>query len=86
MSHSVRQHLQLDIEVYDTSIRSFIPGYEVMLERAAEEIARVKPERILDLGCADEQDIRLIGSESPDVCAQTSDANEQPIERSQLGV
>ena len=50
MSHSVRQHLQLDIEAYDASIRSFIPGYEAMLERAAEEIARVKPERILDLG------------------------------------
>ena len=50
MSHSVRQHLQLDIEAYDASIRSFIPGYEAMLEWAAEEIARVKPERILDLG------------------------------------
>ena len=50
MSHSVRQHLQLDVEAYDASIRIFIPGYEAMLERAAKEIVRVKPERILDLG------------------------------------
>ena len=50
MSHSVRQHLQLDVEDYDAAIRRFIPGYEAMLERAAEEIARDKPERILDLG------------------------------------
>ena len=50
MSHSVRQHLQLDIEAYDASIRTFIPGYETMLRRAAEEIAGVKPERVLDLG------------------------------------
>ena len=50
MSHSVRQHLQLDIEAYDASIRAFIPGYEAMLRRAAEEVAGVKPERVLDLG------------------------------------
>lgn len=50
MSHSVRQHLQLDIEAYDASIRRFIPGYEAMLQRAAEEVAGVKPKRVLDLG------------------------------------
>ena len=50
MSHSVRQHLQLDIDAYDASIRRFIPGYEAMLRRAAEEVAGVKPERVLDLG------------------------------------
>lgn len=50
MPHSVRQHLQLDIKAYDASIRSFIPGYEAMLARTAEEIARAQPERVLDLG------------------------------------
>lgn len=50
MSHSVRQHLRLDVEAYDAAIRRFIPGYEEMLERAAEEIIRIQPERILDLG------------------------------------
>ena len=50
MSHSVRQHLQLDIEAYDVSIRAFIPGYEAMLQRAAEAVAGVQPERVLDLG------------------------------------
>ncbi|MCY3640095.1 MAG: methyltransferase domain-containing protein, partial [Gammaproteobacteria bacterium] len=30
--------------------RAFIPGYEAMLRRAAEEVAGVNPERVLDLG------------------------------------
>ncbi len=50
MNHSVRQHLQLDIEAYDASIRAFVPGYEAMLRRAAEVVVGVKPERVLDLG------------------------------------
>ena len=39
MSHSVRQHLRLEIEAYDQTIRKFIPGYEQVLKRAADEIA-----------------------------------------------
>ena len=50
MSHSVRRHLRLEIEAYDSLIRKFIPGYEEVLRRAAEEIARVSAERVLDLG------------------------------------
>ncbi len=50
MSHSVKQHLRLEIEVYDRTIRTWIPGYEQALKRAAEEIARVQPRRVLDLG------------------------------------
>ena len=50
MSHSVRQHLRLEIEAYDRTIRTWIPGYGQVLTRAAKEVARVKPRRLLDLG------------------------------------
>lgn len=48
--HSVRRHLRVEVDAYDEAIRRFIPGYEAMLEAAATEIARVQPERVLDLG------------------------------------
>ena len=48
--HSVRRHLRVEVDAYDEAIRRFIPGYEAMLEAAAKEIARVEPERVLDLG------------------------------------
>ena len=48
--HSVRRHLRVEVDAYDEAIRRFIPGYEAMLEAAAAEIARVDPERVLDLG------------------------------------
>ena len=50
MSHSVRTHLRLEIDAYDETIRRFIPGYEEGLTRAAREIARVRPNLVLDLG------------------------------------
>ena len=50
MSHSVRSHLRLDIDAYDASIRTFIPGYEEGLARAADEIADIRPALVLDLG------------------------------------
>ena len=48
--HSVSRHLRVEVHAYDEAIRRFIPGYEVMLEVAAAEIARVDPKHILDLG------------------------------------
>ena len=50
MSHSVRHHLRLEIDAYDETIRTFIPGYEEGLARAADEIADVRPTLVLDLG------------------------------------
>ena len=50
MSHSVRHHLRLEITAYDETIRTFIPGYEEGLARAANEIAGVRPTLVLDLG------------------------------------
>ena len=48
--HSVSRHLRVEVDAYDEAIRRFIPGYEAMLDAAAAEIARVDPERVLDLG------------------------------------
>lgn len=50
MAHSVRTHLRLDIDAFDSSIRRFIPGYERMLEEAAGRAAAVLPELVVDLG------------------------------------
>ena len=50
MSHSVRNHLRLEIDAYDEAIRKFIPGYEVALSRAAGEVADVSPGLVVDLG------------------------------------
>ena len=36
MSHSVRHHLRLEIDAYDETIRTFIPGYEEGLARACQ--------------------------------------------------
>ncbi len=48
--HSVRCHLGLEIDHYDETIRKFIPGYEDGLDRAAQTVASIRPELVLDLG------------------------------------
>lgn len=50
VAHSVRRHLQLEIESYDEAIRRYIPGYEAMITAASREVARAEPRRVLDLG------------------------------------
>ncbi len=50
MSHRVSRHLRIEIDAYDETIRAFIPGYERMLEEAADRIAEVRPRHVLDLG------------------------------------
>jgi len=50
MSHSVRSHLRLEIGEYDATIRRFIPGYEAMIAVAAEAVASVAPDLVVDLG------------------------------------
>ena len=50
MSHSVRRHLRLEIDEYDSIIRQFLPGYEEMLEQVARAVAPSGPGRVLDLG------------------------------------
>ncbi len=50
MSHRVSTHLRLDVAEYDSAIRRFIPGYDRMLGRAARQVVRASPGRVLDLG------------------------------------
>ena len=50
MSHSVRRHLRVAIDEYDTSIRQFIPGYDEMILEAAAAVSRASPTVVLDLG------------------------------------
>ena len=52
MSHSVRQHLRVEVDAYDRAIRSFVPGYEAMLRAAAEHVASAAGEGglVLELG------------------------------------
>ena len=49
-THSVRAHLRLELDSYDETIRKFIPGYETGLTKAAEAVASIAPELVLDLG------------------------------------
>ena len=49
-AHSVRRHLQLEIDSYDETIRRYIPGYETMIALASREVAEARPKRVLDLG------------------------------------
>jgi len=50
--HSVSQHLRLDVEAYDTAIRTFIPHYEELLSTGVEILSALIPAdaRIIDLG------------------------------------
>lgn len=48
--HRVRTHLHVEVEEYDAAIRRFIPGYETMLERAADVVLGSGAGTVLDLG------------------------------------
>ena len=50
MSHSVRTHLRLEIDDYDEKIRRWIPGYEMMIGTAAEAVAEISPDLVIDIG------------------------------------
>ena len=50
MSHSVRTHLRLEIADYDEKICRWIPGYETMIRTAAEAVAEISPELVVDIG------------------------------------
>jgi tRNA (cmo5U34)-methyltransferase len=43
MSHSVSQHLRIQVGAYDRAIRRFIPGYDEMLDRAVAAVVSRSP-------------------------------------------
>ncbi|GMQ81729.1 MAG: class I SAM-dependent methyltransferase [Rhodothermia bacterium] len=49
-THNVREHLRLGNEAYDSAIRRFIPGYDAMLNAAADAVAAIDPSLVQDLG------------------------------------
>ena len=75
MSHSVRQHLRLEIEAYDRTIRRWIPGYEQALRRVAREIARARPRRVLDLGAGTGALSEAILTEAPTASVELLDVD-----------
>ncbi|MEO8448176.1 MAG: class I SAM-dependent methyltransferase [Gemmatimonadota bacterium] len=52
MTHSVSQHLALDVRDYDRSVRKFIPGYDSILDAVARWVKAVRPNTraVFDLG------------------------------------
>ena len=51
MTHSVAAHLRIEIDSYDGLIRTFIGGYDEMLDQAVAAVGRTRPlDRVIDLG------------------------------------
>jgi tRNA (cmo5U34)-methyltransferase len=53
MAHSVQRHLAVAPDVYDVEIRRFVPGYDTLLDEAADALAEHLPDgrgTVLDLG------------------------------------
>ena len=51
MTHSVSRHLRIEVDVYDRAVRSFIGGYDEMLDQAAAAISEARRhDRVIDLG------------------------------------
>ncbi len=84
MNYSVRQHLRLEIEAYDRTIRTWIPGYEQALRRAAREIARVRPRRVLDLGAGTGALSRAILEQSATATVELLDLDEEMLSQARV--
>jgi tRNA (cmo5U34)-methyltransferase len=76
MTHSVQQHLGLDVRDYDRIIRNFIPGYDVMLGRAALAVGRVDPELVVDLGAGTGGLSERVLQEVPDTVVELWDVDD----------
>lgn len=78
--YSFRQHLHLELDEYDAAIRRFIPGYDEMLGRAAEEVLRRGPGRVLDLGAGTGAMILALVTRSPTVSVEALDLDPEMLE------
>ena len=84
MNHAVRRHLQLDIENYDETIRKFIPGYDLMLERAAQEIVRTAPRRVVDLGAGTGALAEIVLQQCQVSVVELVDVDDEMLARAQI--
>ena len=75
MPHSVEEHLHLQVTEYDRIIRTFIPGYEMMLSTIVQWLELVLPSNglILDLGGGTGSLAYLVAERFPDTSIEIWD-------------
>lgn len=81
MTHSVRSHLRLEVESYDEAIRRFIPGYETMLQTAADAVADSRPELVLDVGAGTGALSEVLLARDGVECVELLDIDPEMLER-----
>ena len=81
MGHSVRSHLRVEVDAYDAGIRTFIPGYETLLAKAAEAVAAARPARVADLGAGTGALSQAILERCPDCHVELIDADAQMLDQ-----
>ncbi|MEZ4415339.1 MAG: class I SAM-dependent methyltransferase [Gemmatimonadota bacterium] len=80
MTHSVRQHLGIEIDTYDATIRRYIPGYESMLEEASRVVQAAGARRALDLGAGSGSLSAALLARAPTVSVDLLDVDEAMLE------
>jgi tRNA (cmo5U34)-methyltransferase len=77
MTHSVSQHLRIEIDSYDRTIRHFIGGYDEMLYQAVAAVGQARQlERVIDFGAGTGAlSDRLLGR-FPDVVVELWDVDD----------
>lgn len=86
MEYSFAQHLNLEIAQYDRIIREFIPGYETMLDRAADAVAAVEPALVLDLGAGTAALSEQLLSRTTDTAVELWDIDPAMLEQAQVRI
>lgn len=82
MEHRVRSHLRIEVDSYDASIRTFIPGYDTLLAKAAEAVAAAaRPARVVDLGAGTGALAGAILERCPDCQVELIDADPEMLDR-----
>jgi tRNA (cmo5U34)-methyltransferase len=81
VTHSVRSHLRVEIDEYDTSIRRFIPGYDEMIAAAVDAALAAGPRRLLDVGAGTGALSAAVLERAPDVTVELLDVDEEMLAR-----
>lgn len=81
MPHSVEGHLRLQVTEYDRIIRTFIPGYETMLNTIVQWLKLVLPSdgRVIDLGGGTGSLAHLVAEEFPHAVIEIWDIDQKML-------